>query len=181
MAISFNVQKIFKDTWGYNPAVFDVNAQNIIRQPQQSSKMANYFGRDLSGRSYFMPVKLGQVDLPNPVIKVTNKKTIVETALVGRIGTVKELIGQEDYKINIKGIIIMEDSTYPEDMIATIHELYSRNTSLTISSALTNIFLTDNNSVVITDISWPEIAGVQNVKTYEMNLLSDRPFELILK
>ncbi|KAA2244569.1 hypothetical protein F0L74_00915 [Chitinophaga agrisoli] len=128
-----------------------------------------------------MPVKLGEVNLPNPVIKVTNKKTIVESVLVGRIGTVKELIGQEDYKINIKGIIIIENNSYPEAEITAIHELYSKNTNLTISSALTDIFLTDNNSVVITDISWPEMAGIQNVKTFEMNLVSDRAFELIIK
>ncbi len=176
MPTSYDIKKIFKDTWGYHPPVFDV-----ADQPEKTSKKVDYFATGLFGRPYFMPVKLGDVNLPNPVIKVTNKKNIVESILVNRIGTVKELIGQEDYKINIKGIIIIEDNSYPEKQITDIHNLYSKNTNLTISSALTDIFLTDNNSVVITDITWPEMAGIQNVKTFEINLVSDRAFELILK
>lgn len=176
MAASFDIQKIFMDAWGYHPPVFDV-----VLQPQQSKNGIDYFGKGLHGRPYFMPVKLGDVELPNPVIKITNKKTIVETAMVGRTGTVKELISMEDYKINIKGIIIMEDNSYPEAEIRKLHDLYKQNTSFPISSALTDIFLTDDNKVVITDITWPEKIGTQNVKTYEMNLVSDHPLDLILK
>lgn len=176
MATSFDIQKIFRDAWGYHPPVFDV-----VRQPQQSTNKIDYFAKGLYGRPYFMPVKLGDVELPNPVIRITNKKTIVETAMVGRTGTVKELISLEDYRINIKGIIIMEDNSYPEADIRKLHELYKQNTSFPISSALTDIFLTDDNKVVITDITWPEITGTQNVKTYEMNLVSDHPLDLILK
>ncbi len=176
MAASFDIKKIFRESWGYQPPVFDVAIQ-----AQQSNTQANYFSKGLFGRPYFMPVTLGSVELPNPVIRITNRKTIVETALVGRVGTVKELIGQEDYKINIKGIIITENNNYPEEQIQKIHALYKQNKSLTINSALTNIILTNEMSVVITDLTWPEVSGVQNVKTYEMNLLSDIPFNLILK
>jgi hypothetical protein len=176
MAVSFDIQQIFRDTWGYHPPVFDV-----VRQPAQSMNRIDYFGKGLFGRPYFMPVKLGDVELPNPVIRITNKKTIVETAMVGRTGTVKELISLEDYKIKIKGIIIMEDNSYPEADIRKLHDLYKQNTSFPISSALTDIFLTDDNKVVVTNITWPEMTGIQNVKTYEMDLVSDHPLELILK
>ncbi|HEY0611365.1 MAG TPA: DUF6046 domain-containing protein [Chitinophaga sp.] len=175
MATSFDIKKIFQDSWGYHPPVFDV-----VLQSEQSLRKVDYFAKGLFGRPYFMPVKLGDVHLPNPVIKITSKKTIVETAMVGRTGTVKELISQENYRINIKGIIITENNNYPESEIQQVHDLYKQNTSFPINSALTDIFLTDDNKVVITDISWPEIVGVQNVKTYEMNLVSDHPFELIL-
>ena len=178
MAASFDIKKIFRESWGYQPPVFDV-----ALQPEKSITRADFFARGLHGRPYFMPVTLGKVELPNPVIRVTNRKTIVETALVGRkgFGTVKELIGQEDYKINIKGIIVTENNNYPEDEIKKIHELYTQNTALRITSALTNLLLGEGANVVITDLTWPEISGIQNVKTYEMNLISDSPFDLILK
>jgi hypothetical protein len=176
MAASFDIQKIFRESWGYHPPVFDV-----ALQPEQSTSKAEYFAKGLYGRSYFMPVRLGEVILPNPVIRVTNKKTIVETAMVSRIGTVKELIGQEDYRINIKGIIIMENNSYPEADIKKIHALYEQNIGFPISSPLTDIFLSEDNKVIITDITWPEITGTQNVKTYEINLVSDNPFDLIYK
>ena len=173
MAASFDIQKIFKTSWGYNPPIFDVSLQ-----PDSSGNGVPYYGKGLYGRPYFMPVTLGDVELPNPVIRITSKKTIVETVMVNRVGTVKELIGQEDFRINIKGIIVSEDNSYPEEMIKKIHDLYSRNKSLEIMSALTDIFLYDDNNVVITDINWPEMSGAQNIKTYEMNLVSDRSFDL---
>lgn len=173
MAASFDIQKVFKTTWGYTPPVF-----NVAIQPENPGDVAKYFAKGLYGRSYFMPVKLGGEDLPNPVIRITNKKSIVETVMVNRTGTVKELIGKEDFRINIKGIIVSEDNSYPESEIQRIHSLYVRDTSLEIVSVLTDIFMPDNNTVVITDISWPEISGTQNIKTYEINLVSDWNFDL---
>jgi hypothetical protein len=176
MAASFDIKKIFRESWGYQPPIFDV-----ALQPEQSITSADFFAKGLYGRPYFMPVTLGKIELPNPVIRVTSKKTIVETVLVGRTGTVKELIGQEDYKINIKGIIVTENNSYPEDEIRKIHGLYTQNIAHRITSPLTNLLLGEGASVVITDLTWPEISGIQNVKTYEMNLISDIPFDLILK
>ncbi|MVT09881.1 DUF6046 domain-containing protein [Chitinophaga tropicalis] len=173
MAASFDIQKIFQTTWGYTPPVF-----NIAKQPENPGDVAQYFAKGLHGRSYFMPVTLGGTVLPNPVIRITSKKTIVETVMVNRMGTVKELIGQEDFKINIKGIIVSEDNSYPAKEIKAIHDLYILDTSLEIVCVLTDIFMQGKNTVVITDISWPEISGTQNIKTYEINLVSDWNFDL---
>jgi hypothetical protein len=173
MAASFDIQKIFQTSWGYRPPIFDV-----ALQPDRSEMDKDYFAKGLYGRPYFMPVTLGGVLLPNPVIRISNKKTIVETSMVNRPGTVKELIAQEDYRINIKGIIVLESNRYPEEEILSIQELYLENKALKIESVLTDQILGFNKHVVITDITWPEIIGTQNVKTYEINLLSDAPFDL---
>ncbi len=66
------------------------------------------------GRWFFMPVSFkynstntnGEVvrrvlELPDAIISITGKKTIVETAMVERKGTVKELISVDDYDITI--------------------------------------------------------------------------------
>lgn len=176
------LEKYFKDVWNYNPPPFD-----IIQKPRIAPGTGDvpYYGREQFGRPYFMPVTLSpnqvgkELKLRNPVIKITGRKTIVETALVNRTGTVKELINREDYKINIKGIIIAEDNMFPAKEIERLNSFFQLNTALYIRSVLTDIFLTKSEQVVITDISWPEMVGVENAKAYEINLISDIPFKLV--
>lgn len=177
MEASFSISSIFQSIWGYTPANFE-----IIKQPSATSIGINYYGeeRNVYGRSYYMPVWLDGKLLQNPVIKISSKKTIVQTALVNRTGSVKELISTDDYLINIKGLIVSEDSTFPEEQITQLRDIYLQNEAITIENALISIFFQDNENVVITDFSLPEVkAGVSNVRAYEMNLVSDKSFKLI--
>ncbi|WP_343744208.1 DUF6046 domain-containing protein [Chitinophaga sp.] len=183
MTTKLLLEKYFKDVWNYNPPPFD-----IIHKPGNGTGESNapYYGREQFGRPYFMPVSLGvnqganDIQLRNPVVKITCRKTIVETAMVNRGGTVKELINTEDYKINIKGFIIREDNMYPLNEIAHLNEYFEKNMAFYIRSQLTDVFMKDADMVVFTDITWPELVGVENVKPYEINLITDSKFKLIL-
>jgi hypothetical protein len=177
MEVSYSVSSIFESIWGYSPANFDISTQ-----PLTTTGAINYFGdkTSLYGTSYFLPVKLGGVELMHPIIRITSKKTIVETALVNRTGSVKELISTDDYKINIKGIIIRDDHVFPEAEIRSLREIYLKDEALPIDNALVSLFLQENENVVITDLTMPETkGGVYNVRAYEMNLVSDKSFKLI--
>ena len=137
--------------------------------------------QDADGRWYFMPVWLGGVEIPNAVISVTGQKTIVETPLIGRQGTVKELITLNDYSISLAGVLVGDD--YPADQVKAITELYKRSESLEIVSALTDCILGQKNvnsphTVVITGITWPEVGAVENMQGFKMSLKTDRPFNL---
>lgn len=176
------LERYFKDIWNYNPPPFEIIHKSGTAGPPGK---APYYGREQFGRSYFMPVSLGatpgarDLELRNPVVKITCRKTIVETAMVNRPGTIKELINTEDYKINIKGIIIREDNKFPLDEIAQLNDYFTMNMVLYIRSKLTDVFLKDGAPVVFTDIAWPETVGVENVKAYEINLISDSSFKLV--
>ncbi|MBC9915016.1 DUF6046 domain-containing protein [Chitinophaga varians] len=177
------LEKYFKDVWNYNPPPFDIIHKP--GNPTKGGKASSYYGREQFGRPYFMPVSLGPnpsgpaLQLRNPVIKISGRKTIVETSMVNSIGTVKELISREDYKINIKGIIVREDNMFPINEIKELDDYYKRNTVLFLRSVLTDLFL-DKGQVVMTDLTWPELVGIENVKPYEINLVSDSPFKLFL-
>lgn len=177
MEVSFNINSIFESIWGYSPASFD-----IARQPITTTSSTNYFTdkKSLYGKSFFLPVKLDGIELMHPLIKISSTKKIVETALVNRSGSVKELISTEDYKINIKGIIIRDDQTFPEEEIAQLRRIYLKDEALTVENALISIFLRDNEKVVVTDLTMPDMkGGISNVKAYELNLVSDKSFKLI--
>lgn len=134
-----------------------------------------------TGRAVFMPMRLGGVMLPNePSIIINSRKNIVETALAGstRRGTVKELISIEDWSITIRGVAINYNSVlvYPEDEVKALRDLYERNESLEVESALTNLLGIYN--LVITGFELPEMIGIQHAQAYQFTCISDEDFLL---
>jgi hypothetical protein len=132
-----------------------------------------------------MPVKLNGAYLPYPTIRISGKKTIVETSLVGQGGTVKELISLQDYHISIKGLIIGTDGNWPEEAVKILIETYKIGKAVSIDCPLTDLFLISpenhgSNQAVITGIDFPETKGVENVVGYSLELVSDHDFELVL-
>ena len=149
-----------------------------------SEKTSSDFGstlrkRDAQGRWYFMPVELGGVELPNTVSCIRGKKTIVETPMVGRKGTVKELISVDDYEINIAGVCL--DTDFPDQQINALKELYDINESVALKCALTDIFLDEEDKVVIKSIDFAEMRGCETAQAFTMELVTDRSFELIIE
>ena len=134
-----------------------------------------------TGQLVFMPMMIGGVLLPNePSVTIVGQKTIVETALAGstRRGTVKELISVDDYQVTIRGIALNYASklVYPEDEVKAIRDLYEKNQSLVVESALTNLF--GIYRLVIKSASFPEMVGIQHAQAYELVCVSDEDFEL---
>jgi hypothetical protein len=126
--------------------------------------------------------RLVEWNLPFPLITITAKKTLVETPLTERRGTVKELIQLKDYDITIKGFLIAGTNDYPEDLVTTLRNIYEINGTIGIKSPLTDIFLLRSDSsdqVVITELMLPGLKGVKNVEPYEIRLVSDSIFNLI--
>lgn len=155
---------------------------------QASEKTSSDFGstlrkKDAQGRWYFMPIVLEhkgtEYEIQNAVISIRGKKSIVETAMVGRKGTVKELISVDDYEIRIAGVCL--DVDFPDQQINALNELYNINESVTLKCALTDIFLDEEDKVVIKSIDFAEMKGCETAQVFTMELVTDRSFELILE
>ena len=153
-----------------------------------SEKTSSDFGstlrkKDAQGRWYFMPIVLvhkgTEYEIPNAIISIRGKKSIVETAMVGRKGTVKELISVDDYEIRIAGVCL--DVDFPDQQINALNELYNINESVTLKCALTDIFLDEEDKVVIKSIDFAEMKGCETAQVFTMELVTDRSFELILE
>lgn len=139
--------------------------------------------KDAQGRYYFMPVvfehKGKEYEIPNAVISFTGKKNIVETAMVGRKGSVKELISIDDYEISIQGIASSDD--FPEAAIAELNELYNINEAVALKCALTDIFLEEDDRVVIKSIDISDMKGTETFQVFKIDLVTDCSFELTIK
>lgn len=157
----------------------------------QSSLGQNYYASDEFNREFFLPISIDKVLIPFAVMSMTWKKTFVETPMPERGGSVNELISLDDYIFNIKGILVNDDYTYPEKQIITLRDLFLKNESVEMRSVLSDIILKGRpdigsqkaddpygHKVIIKDLAWPEVKGVEHVKPFEMNVKSDMVFEL---
>lgn len=170
---------------------FEATGSPQPRQEYIEKTGTRLWAQDWRGRWYFMPVFVKHPDikaadgtttmeLPHAVISITGQKTIVETPLVGRKGSVKELINIDDYKITIAAFIQSTDGTYPAEEIARMKDLFKINESVELISALTDLILDENDKVVITDIEFPAVPGIEDGAAVRIECVSDQPFEMII-
>src|ERR1035437_8005772 len=168
---------------------------------EQGTHGSPYYAMYELGTEYFMPITLTYPDvtplpvapagipfsegdnsftilkkwnLPYPVISITSRKTIIETPLTERRGTVKELINIEDYEIIVKGFIIGNTNEFPESDVTTLRAIYEQNTSLSIQCPLTDIFLlrpdrSGSDKIVIQALKFLPVTGVKNIRPYELH------------
>lgn len=134
------------------------------------------------GEPYFMPVILNGVELQNALVSISGKKKIVETELAGSNGRiVNEEIHQGQYEILIRGVITDRENPFPEAAIDQLRELWELQERISLQCAMTDIYLKDDDHVIITGFRNPEMKGVENAQAYELNLKSDKEFELIVE
>lgn len=189
MINEFDAKKILLSVLGYKglpfPGAFIPSKETPDTREVKtlSDKGSVLRKKDLQGRWYFMPVvfshKGKEYEIPNAVVSITGKKNIVETSMVGRKGTVKELISLDDYEITIAGAVT--DTDFPESGLSTLNELYNINEAVTLKCALTDIFLEEEDNVVIKSMNYSEMRGMENVQLFTISLLTDQSFELIIQ
>ncbi len=168
----------------YTGGEFEVRGEAPPRQ-ERTKRGSTLYAKDWRGRWYFMPVTFEhngvKTEIPHALISVTGQKNIVETQLVGRKGSVKELINLEDYKITIAGFIQSTDGTWPEDEIERMRDLYNVNESVNLLCALTDLILDEDDRVVITGIDFPSTPGIEDGQVIRIECTTDKPFELIVE
>jgi Domain of unknown function (DUF6046) len=136
------------------------------------------------GTPRFFAIQLAETMLPNePLITVGGAKNIVKTVVAGGDGTVKEMIGADDWRIKIQGYAIREgDRTqavantlvpedYPEEWLRKLVSLYKRHHHLKVECHYLSYF--NIRSLVIENIDFPPVAGASDFFAYEITALSD--------
>lgn len=130
---------------------------------------------DLLGRPIQMPVRIAGVLIEHAILSISGRKTIVQTALAGSSlrGTVKELIGTDDYEINIVAVLVGENGEFPQDKLTEIRELFERSETLTIECALTHLF--NVQKIVLTALDVNEVRW-HEAQPISLRAISDDDF-----
>lgn len=163
-------------TDGYNQGEgADRATQSITGAPLRKLK---------NGIWYFMPVSFSHKgktwNFDEAVVSISGKKTIVETPMVGRKGSVKELISIDDYEIKLVAVLENANGDYPEQEVQDLVRLWEINEAIKMSCALTDYFLKEDDSVVIKTIEPITVEAQEDMQAFNMTLVSDSPFELEL-
>lgn len=178
--IEFSIPELYRVAFGYVGLPFPLGDLSLNIPDVGGIAKAIAGKNDYYGKPYFMPIRLNGIWLPNsPTMSLIPSKTIKSTILPGGERSVKELISINDYKLQIRGFAInFEDNDYPYDDVEILKNLFMVNKSIQIYSDLCEIF--EINNVVIEGMNFPEMVGVQNVQPFEISLLSDDDFEVII-
>lgn len=192
----FDLVNIFKSVWGYTAPPFLITGGEVAR------RNVNLFGepfyeKNNNGNDVFLAITLEdsfgkKLQLQNTVSSMVCKKTIVETALVGRQGTIKEEISVDDWEINVKGIIVSPDMDYPDKQVAELNQWFLSGESYKIINARTSLVFGDRDAasgglksgeekVVFKSLKFPEVKGYRNMQAFECDLVSDIEFKLIIE
>jgi len=120
-----------------------------------------------------------ELKLKECICMVTMEKNIVQTALQGRNGTIKEYVSDGDYQVEIAAAISSECDAYPE---------------LELKNLMS--FLTSNDSLLVGDDTFLSLFGITNLivksygfgqethsnrQTFNVCCLSDTAYEIKLK
>jgi len=180
--MQFELANIYRNAFGQEPPQ-KPEIKPAATRSETSDLGSRYFETDLFGIEHFLPVTINDVLIPYAVLGMTWKKKIVTTDMPERGGSVKELISIDDYEFNLKGIVISADRDFPENQMQELFDLFKINQSITMRSVLSDIVLSGENQhrVVIKNIKWPQVSGIEHAKPFEMELESDMVLELELK
>lgn len=204
-ALVIDIMDLFQKTFGSKPYIVNsVPAQtenNDYKLATQASNGEKEFTakgslikEQYKGIEIMLPIRFFDGPallqyLPYCVLRISGKKTIVETPLSERIGSVKEQFNIDDYSIDVKGFLINEERKFPEAEIDTLRTLYETKKAVTIDNAMTNIFLTnpqlkpdEQRRVVVYGFDMPEQQGGRDhIRPFTMSLKSDTVFTLELE
>jgi hypothetical protein len=118
------------------------------------------------------------------IMTIDQPKNIVRTAIQGRNGTIKEYIGNGDFKINVTGALITEprvfsahQNEYPREQVKALFELLSAQEAITVRGEFLQQL--GINSVVITSYSFPQTKGNRDKQLFTIKMESDT--ELLLE
>lgn len=114
------------------------------------------------------------------VVNVSRQKTIVETAVVGKDGTVKEFISNGDFALDIQ-IALKEEQDrdiYPIDKLNDFAELLAENRELKVGSEFLDAFKI--SEIVVKTYNVPQ-QTYSNRQTITIQAMSDTPYLMRLK
>lgn len=174
----FDIPALFRVTWGMDIGKrFD--AEPLPDKYQQVTDMGLPLYKTVYGKPYFMWVKLGGFQLPVPTIAIDERHKWTVRDMPARDGSAKGYHGKADYLINIRGFCLGSNGMWPEEQIKILDALSEQGGALEIENPRTAMLGIEYATIM--GIRWPETRGFTGVQAYELELLSDKPFTLLVE
>lgn len=114
--------------------------------------------------------------IPTVLLTLQQTKNIIETDVQGLDDTIKEYISEGSWMINVKGVLLGSNNSYPQIDVEKLKQILKASGALTIN----NWYLSnwDIYNLVVTDKNIPQVAGGYSQQPFEFNAKSDTAIEL---
>lgn len=114
------------------------------------------------------------------LIDVSRPKHLVETAVAGRDGTVKELVAMGDYSIRIRGVLVNHEGNDPPfELVREIRRIFDVPAAVRAQSRLFELLHIDQ--VVMKNLELPARENFINVQPFVIDAVSDTAAELKIR
>jgi hypothetical protein len=121
----------------------------------------------------------GYIKFDTCIVKVSQAKNIIKTAVQGRNGTVKEYISDGDYQIQIEGQVLSQYAyKMPVEELNNLIKLLAEPNEIIIESDFIQLF--GISYVVVESYDHDQVEGSRGRINFRINLISDVPVEIEL-
>lgn len=157
--ITTNIREAYNTFFGS-----DFIVPKPLATPRKTTFLGSPLSQELLGREVLLPVTLWvdnslYIDIACATVRVSSQRTVIRTPIAQRMGTVKELYGQDDWKFTIRGVLIDRWGNIPEEKIMLLKRIYESNRPVELRNAFTDFFLEDSKRVALLSLEFPEIEG----------------------
>jgi len=121
-------------------------------------------------------ISYNQIKIDTVLFDVRQSKNLVFTPIQGSNTTVKEYISDQDYQINIIGVLSAPNGQFPFQDMADLIKVLKAPIPLSINSWYLQLFNIYN--IVITDYDMNMRAGYYSQQAFSISCVSDEPVEL---
>ncbi len=179
--------------WGKNPSFPPKFPDNIQLVDEDEAEEQSIFGTPVLGTFSFdegeyntydkdgkvVKIKMDKFTLPySCLIEFSRDANLTQTQTLGATGTVKELFGLDDWKINIRGIALNEKNIKAHEIIDELTKWRMVCDSIPVTG---NLFNRKNiTNLVIESFNIQPLAAKYNVIPFQIQAISDEPIELII-
>ncbi len=133
------------------------------------------------GTNYNTPdgkiITLETTSFGTALMEVSQCKNIVRTPVQGRNGDVFEYCSDGNYSIQIRGVLTSNgQDVYPTELAKQLISFCQAPVSFAVASTILKKF--GVQQIIITDFSFPQLEGMRNVVPFNLQCLSETPFEI---
>lgn len=146
------------------------------------------FNKVVLGKDIWFPIKLKVskdlfLEIDVCTIAVNISKTVIQTAVSERKGTVHEQFAIDDYKFTINGFLIAKGNfAFPETEIRTLVKIAETTEPVELHGGYPEMFLDPTPRVDILTLDFPEVQGKKpNIRPFTMTCISSFIQDLIIK
>ena len=116
------------------------------------------------------------INIDTVLFNVSQNKNIIVTPVQGQAGSVKEYISDQDYTINLVGVLTAPNGQYPFQDMGDLVKILQAPVPLVVNSWYLQLFGVYN--IVITGYDLGMRPGFYSQQAFSINAISDKPVEL---